>query len=816
MINRMKAVKKYFIPLVIGTLLSFCLNAQVLPPGFMVQQINTLNFPTSMAFAPDGRIFLAEEAGTVKIFKGGVLLPTSFVQLDSVYSLKEKGLLGIAFDPDFVNNGYVYFYYTSNVSGYKYNGSTLAGTPVRNKIVRYTANGDVALTGSKKTIINFDVIPDFIVNYNHDGGTLQFGPDGKLYVAIGENTLWCASLCMNILSTGCNCGPTWVIQSWSQEMTSFHGKILRINPDGTAPTDNPFYSLPTPVDNHQKYFYAIGARNPFTMHFKKGTSDLYFNDVGSADVSSTIVAKEEVNKITPTGGKNFAWPNGEGVLSTSQYVDPIYTFPHRLYSNGGSNAARAAAGTTVMGCAITGGVYFQPSSTNWPAQYQSKYYAMDFCNGWINAVDIDNGGTVTNFASALAGNYANTSDGGLGSIYLEEGQDGQMYYLVRSQTTGQSGLYRISYQPVTVSSITIAGANVISVDGATLTFTGGSLPADASLNKILWSVTPTNLASVSLNGVISPKGNGVVTLTGRSSGDLTKLSSIVVTISGQIITTGVTITAPGNNFSITTDKGSVQLTGAIIPGNANQAINWSVVSYSNGADATISGTGLVTAMGNNGTVTVSGTSVSNPTISTRAVVTITGQFVQVTSIFVSSSDGSHSINTIGGVMTMTGAVQPINATNKNVNWSISSGADNASISGVGILIPLKDGLATVLGVSVSNNSISGYFALTITGQMVVTTTTGPLTVTSINDAKDIQNAQYLYPNPTTGLFTLVAKGVSEKVVIIAMNEQGQELYSEKVNFNESYQVNLSRLPKGFYRVSLVRPEGSFHYKLILQ
>ena len=119
-----------------------------------------------MAFAPDGRIFVAEQAGKLRVIKNNVLLPTAFIQL-SVNSTGERGLIGIVLDPDFSTNNYLYLYYT------------VPTAPIHNRISRFTANGDVVLAGSESIVLELDPLS---AATNHNGGAMHFGKDGKLYV----------------------------------------------------------------------------------------------------------------------------------------------------------------------------------------------------------------------------------------------------------------------------------------------------------------------------------------------------------------------------------------------------------------------------------------------------------------------------------------------------------------------------------------------------------------------------------------------------------------------------------------------------------
>ena len=207
--------------------------AATLPSGFSESLVATgLANPTAMQFAPDGRLFVCEQGGRLRVIKDGVLLPTPFVTL-SVNSAGERGLLGVAFDPDFATNHYVYVYYT-------------APSPVHNRISRFTANGDVAVPGSEFVLLDLNNLSAT----NHNGGALNFGPDGKLYAAVGENA----------------------VGSNAQSMNNLLGKMLRLNADGTIPADNPFFFS---ASGQNRAIWALGLRNPFTFAF---------NPVGGRDV----------------------------------------------------------------------------------------------------------------------------------------------------------------------------------------------------------------------------------------------------------------------------------------------------------------------------------------------------------------------------------------------------------------------------------------------------------------------------------------------------------------------------------------------------
>ena len=211
----MQFVKIFFLLVVVP---SFT-YAATLPAGFTETQISGLSSPTAMEIAPDGRIFVCQQGGSLRVIKNGALLPTPFVTL-SVDPGGERGLLGIAFDPNFATNNFLYLYYTATTN------------PRRNRVSRFIADGDVAVPGSETIIWELDPLTSAT---NHNGGAIHFGPDGKLYIAVGEN------------ATASN----------AQTFSNMLGKMLRINSNGTIPTDNPFFNTAT---GNNRSIWALGLR----------------------------------------------------------------------------------------------------------------------------------------------------------------------------------------------------------------------------------------------------------------------------------------------------------------------------------------------------------------------------------------------------------------------------------------------------------------------------------------------------------------------------------------------------------------------------
>lgn len=335
--------------------------------------VQGLSSPTAMAWAPDGRLFIAQKGGTVRVVSAaGALLPTPFVSI-TVDSAGERGLIGIALDPNFASNGYVYLHFTKPAQN---------GNPPRGQINRYTAAGDVAAPGSKQRIVKLDYSSGAT---NHNGGAIHFGTDGKLYIAVGDTA----------------------VSSNSQTLNNRHGKLLRYNPDGSIPTDNPFYGT---ASGENRSIWALGLRNPFTFAVHPNSGQIFINDVGQGSGSF-----EEVN--LGAAGANYGWPLYTGTESDPSYVDPIYSYPH------------ASSGCT----SIAGGAFYAPATPYYPAEYTDDYFFSDYCfdDIWVR--------------DSATGNVTTFVDNTLGAavVDLQVGPDGALYYL--AYASGQ--VIRITHTP---------------------------------------------------------------------------------------------------------------------------------------------------------------------------------------------------------------------------------------------------------------------------------------------------------------------------------------------------------------------------------
>lgn len=240
----------------------------------------------AVAVAPDGRIFIGEQwTGLIKVFKNGALLQDPFAKVTPCQQGNdETGLLGLALDPDFTSNGYLYAFVSQSVSV--------------QRVIRYTAHGD---KGDHPQII-IDGIPS--AGINHNGGGIRFGPDGKLYVTVGDNSD----------------APS------AQDRSTWKGKLLRFEKDGSIPADNPLAGSAV---------FATGLRNTFRICFQPTTGKIFGTENGPN-------TDDELNVIRK--GADYGWPLVTGKGASPGHEDPIWTWTPTIapvgcvFANGGALA----------------------------------------------------------------------------------------------------------------------------------------------------------------------------------------------------------------------------------------------------------------------------------------------------------------------------------------------------------------------------------------------------------------------------------------------------------------------------------------------
>lgn len=267
------------------------------PPVLADEPVQSgLQVPWDLAFAPDGRMFVTERPGNVLIFESGAPNATRLGQfaVPDMRAVNESGLMGIALDPGFAQNGLVYVCASRTVGG-----------EWRNQVLRLKASGNtLALDGV--------VIGDGMrANRIHDGCTLRFGPDGKLWVTMGES------------GTG----------ALAQDPNSLNGKVLRVNGDGSIPADNPIM----PGAAARTAVYTMGNRNPQGLAFQPGTGRVF-------EVEHGANTHDEINLLE--AGANYGWPLAEGPDPRRRFKDPLWSSgPSTLATSGATFVHRAQWGT---------------------------------------------------------------------------------------------------------------------------------------------------------------------------------------------------------------------------------------------------------------------------------------------------------------------------------------------------------------------------------------------------------------------------------------------------------------------------------------
>ncbi len=318
-------------------ILLLLLAATVAAQDVVLQQLASgLTQPVALTHAGDTRLFITQQIGTIVIFDGTAVRATPFLDIRSlVLSGGERGLLSVAFDPHYSQNGFFFVYYTNK------NGD--------NSIARYKVSaGDPNLADvSSGSILLTIPHPTFA---NHNGGQLQFGPDGYLYIGTGDG------------------GSAGDPGNNAQNIDQLLGKILRIDVDHgspySVPASNPFFLRPGPRGE----IWAYGLRNPWRFSFDRETGDLWIGDVGQDNYEEV-----DLQLATSIGGENYGWRKMEGFHCynpATNCIDPSFTMPVIEYSH------------TLGACSISGGYRYR--GTQIPA-LRGAYLYGDYCNGTISS-----------------------------------------------------------------------------------------------------------------------------------------------------------------------------------------------------------------------------------------------------------------------------------------------------------------------------------------------------------------------------------------------------------------------------------------------
>jgi len=365
---------------------SILVNAQEISIELFAENFNS---PLNIQNAGDDRLFVVEQFGKIKILNpDGTVNPISFLDISGqISSGGEKGLLGLAFHPDYLNNGYFYVNYTKTV-----------GSNLYTQISRFsvsTADPDIANPNSELQLLEY--LQPFS---NHNGGCLAFGPDGFLYIASGDG------------GSGGDPGNR------AQNTELLLGKLLRIDVDNPSggnnygiPADNPFANDPPNAPE----IWAYGLRNPWRFSFDFTENNLWIGDVGQNAI-------EEIDKVATTeAGLNYGWRcyEGDTPFNTTNCPDPSeLTFPVAQYTHAGGN------------CSITGGYVYRGTAYN---NISGLYFFGDYCSGKIASIDSNN--VMVDYGN-FPGSWVSFGEDILKELYLVDIVGGDVYKLKGTEVAG--------------------------------------------------------------------------------------------------------------------------------------------------------------------------------------------------------------------------------------------------------------------------------------------------------------------------------------------------------------------------------------------
>ena len=432
-------------------------RAIVLPAGFDDRRIASISRPTALAFTPDDRLLIVSKTGLVRSYQNNMLRSDVLdIQSKVCYGI-ERGLLGVAVDPAYEDNGFVYLYYTFN----KHSdcGFMSETTPV-NRVSRFTMRAEGTLDPDSERVL-IDNIPS--PSGSHNGGDLQFGPDELLYVAVGDGG------CDYTGDSGCQ-----ELNDASRDPHVLLGKILRIERDGSIPSTNPYQGPGTArcaaagmtaPGTTCRETWASGLRNPFRMAFDPDSPEprLFINDVGGT-------RWEEID--LGAAGADFGWNMREGPCARNSetncgpppvgLTNPVYAYNHST------------------GCSAVTGAAFVPDDI-WPTELRDDYLYGDYTCGKIfrlSALPVG-GYAATEFASELGSNAVT------GMVFGPDtghGDGPSLYYMVWgtshavrriSHTANRDPVADVAATPASGAApldVTLSAADSTDPDGDTLTY----------------------------------------------------------------------------------------------------------------------------------------------------------------------------------------------------------------------------------------------------------------------------------------------------------------------------------------------------------
>ncbi|MEU7756684.1 ThuA domain-containing protein [Micromonospora sp. NPDC049101] len=544
---------------------------------------NTVD-PMAMAVAPDGRVFYAQRGGQLKIFKPSTNSTVTAGTL-SVYTGGEDGLTGMALDPNFATNGYVYLYHSPASSS----------TDV-NRVSRYTLSGDTLNMSSGVTIIDIPAYRDrTFPEPGHTGGYIEFGPDGNLFIGTGDDT-------------PPNLDPNWqgyAPLDWRSGKSNLdaarsagntndlRGKLLRIRPGAsggyTVPTGNLY---PQGTAQTKPEIYAMGFRNPFRFSIDPANGWVYLADYGpDRNPPTTNRGPEglvELNVIKTPG--NYGWPfchgnnqpyapynpdtgvvgakfncsapvnnspNNTGLVNLKPVVMPNIWYG---YPASTTFPELGSGGSAPMGGPVYRYDAANPSQTKFPPYYDGVHFFYEWARNYVKEVHFDSSSAVTRTNPFLpGGNFNKPMD-------MEFGKDGSLYLLEWGTNFGggnsDSGLYRIDYiqggrSPIVKATGTpTSGSSPLTVQFSS----AGTTDPDGNTLSYLWTFGDgTTSTAANPSKTYTANGNYTAQLKVTDSTGKTGFANVPITVGNSAPV--VTITTPGNGGMLTFgDKVSYQIT----------------------------------------------------------------------------------------------------------------------------------------------------------------------------------------------------------------------------------------------------------------
>jgi glucose/arabinose dehydrogenase len=540
------------------------IQAITLPNQFADSLVAKVGSPTALAFTPDGRILITSQKGSVRVVKNDQLLAASAINLSStICTNSERGVLGVAVDPDFSSNQFVYLYYTFKKNGNCDTNNPDSGPVNRVSRFKYDLNND---TLGSETVLLDNILS---LGGNHNGGDIHFGADKNLYISVGDSGC-------QLNGGGCGGG-----NQNGKHKNILNGKILRIKRDGTIPSDNPWVNAAgarrcgQPGTDPQYRLasdapcvetYAWGLRNPFRFAFNADGTVFNIDDVGQ-NVS------EEIDRGAK--GANYGWPTREGYCANGQscggpgnppagMTDPIFSWD------------RDGGGVT-NGCkSITGGAFVPPGA--WGSAYEGSYLFGDYVCGKI--FKLSSNGSVSVFGNALGGSSA---------VALVFGPDQNLYY---TSYAGGGEIHKVRFTG-NANRPPIARVSADPVDGAVplLVHFDGSTSSDPDSSDSVVSYTwdfgdgtsPRTTNTATVVHTYNSTGNFTAKLVVTDSRGLASAADTVTISAGNTApTVSISSPNPGRKFavgeSITLSASASDAQDGTLTGNS---IQWTVLRRHN-------------------------------------------------------------------------------------------------------------------------------------------------------------------------------------------------------------------------------------------